>query len=175
VERPLPFSLGRYRITERLGAGGFGVVYKGHDEILDRDVAVKVPHPHLAFSMEPLGPYPAEGRALASLDHAGIVPVYDVGRSEDGLCYLVSKFIPGRNLKVQLRQARPTRAEAVAIVVAVAEALHYAHQRGLVHRDIKPANILLDGEGRPYVVDSAWCCARKTTAGAPPSPARPPT
>jgi len=149
----VPISLGRYRITGRLGAGGFGTVYKGYDEILAREVAVKAFHPRHVASADDLAAYLAEGRALARLDHPGIVPVFDVGRTDDGLCYLVSKVIEGGDLKGQLRRGRLTRAEAVALVVAVAEALHYAHQRGVIHRDVKPANILLDAAGRPYVGD----------------------
>jgi serine/threonine protein kinase len=148
-----PFSLGRYRVTERLGAGGFGTVYKGYDEELERLVAIKVPHAPLVSSPDVFAAWPAEGKFLASLDHPGIVPVYDVGRAADGRPFLVSKFIEGRDLRTQLRLAAPTRAEAVGIVVRVAEALHYAHQRGLIHRDIKPANILIDAGGRVYVTD----------------------
>src|ERR1700687_3939911 len=138
----VPFSLGRYRVTERVGAGGFGTVYKAYDEVLAREVAIKVFHADHVSSVQDLSAYQAEGRALASLDHPRIVPVYDVGRSDEGICYLVSKFVEGGNLKDQLLRARPTRADAVEIVVAVAEALHSAHQHGIVHRDIKPANIL---------------------------------
>jgi hypothetical protein len=148
----VPFVLGRYRITAVLGSGGFGTVYRGFDELLARDVAVKVPHRRLT-SADAFAAFPAEGRALARLDHPGIVPVYDAGCTEDGLGYLVSKFIDGRDLRSQLRRGRPTRAEALAITTAVADALHYAHQRGVVHRDVKPANVLLDTEDRTYIVD----------------------
>src|SRR5262249_12973926 len=97
--------------------------------------------------------YLAEARILASLDHPNIVPVYDVGRCEDGTCFLVSKFIEGTDLKQRLEKSRPPIAEAVEIAARVAEALHHAHQRGLVHRDVKPANVLLDASGRPVVAD----------------------
>jgi formylglycine-generating enzyme required for sulfatase activity len=150
---PVPFSLGRYRVTGRLGAGGFGSVYRAHDDLLAREVAVKVfDRRHVASATE-FAAYLAEGRALAALDHPGIVPVYDVGRTEDGLCYLVSRLIEGGDLKAQLRRGRPTRAETVAVAVAVAEALHYAHKHGIIHRDVKPANILLDPEGRAFIGD----------------------
>jgi serine/threonine protein kinase len=81
----LPQHLGRYRILERLGKGGFGVVYRGHDDELRRDVAIKVPHRHRLASPEDAEQFLAEARVLARLDHAGIVPVYDVGRTDDGL------------------------------------------------------------------------------------------
>jgi serine/threonine protein kinase/formylglycine-generating enzyme required for sulfatase activity len=152
-EAEVPVRLGRYRIGAKLGSGGFGVVYKGHDEELRRDVAIKVPHRHRIASPEDVEAYLAEARILAGLDHPGIVPVYDVGRTADGLCYLVSKFIEGSDLKARLEQNRPSCAEAVDLVARVAEALHHAHQRGLVHRDIKPGNILLDAAGHPVVAD----------------------
>ena len=94
-----------------------------------------------------------EGRILAGLDHPGIVPIYDVGTTDDGRCYLVSKFIAGCDLSVLLKNGKPDPADAASLLIKVAEALHHAHQRGLVHRDIKPANILIDREGRPVVTD----------------------
>jgi serine/threonine protein kinase/formylglycine-generating enzyme required for sulfatase activity len=148
-----PARLGRYRVTAHLGKGGFGVVYKAYDDELRRDVAIKVPHRHRVSSPEDIETYLAEARILAGLDHAGIVPVYDVGRTDNGLCYLVSKFIEGSDLKMRIKQAALSAEETVEVVACVAEALHHAHQRGLVHRDIKPANILLDLAGRPYVTD----------------------
>jgi serine/threonine protein kinase/formylglycine-generating enzyme required for sulfatase activity len=149
----VPFTLGRYLVTEQLGVGGFANVYKGYDEVLARQVAIKVPHQHHVTSPDAIATWQTEGKALGSLDHPSIVPVYDVGRTDDGRPYLVSKLIEGEDLRAKLRRARPSRATSVAIVIAVAEALHYAHQRGLVHRDVKPANILIDSGGRPYVAD----------------------
>src|SRR5262249_42693003 len=86
----------------------------------------------------------AEARMLATLDHPGIVPVHDVGRTADGLCYVVSKFVPAQDLRARLEKARFPCAEAAGLVAQVAD---------LVHRDIKPANILLDEQGRPVVAD----------------------
>jgi formylglycine-generating enzyme required for sulfatase activity len=148
-----PARLGRYRVTARLGSGSFGVVYRGYDDELRRDVAIKVPHPARVASAEDVEAYLAEARVLAGLDHPHIVPVHDVGRTEDGLCYVVSKYVEGQDLKARLAQARPPSSESAALVAAVAEALHHAHRRGLVHRDVKPANILLDAAGRPYLAD----------------------
>jgi formylglycine-generating enzyme required for sulfatase activity len=140
-------------VIVQLGAGSFGVVYRGFDEDLRREVAIKVPHPHRIRSIAAVNAYLTEGRTLANLDHPGIVPVYDAGRSEDGLCYLVSKFIPGGNLAQRLRHGRLPHDQAAALIAAAAEALHHAHQQHIVHRDFKPANILLDPQGRPVVVD----------------------
>src|SRR5262245_60104243 len=148
-----PFTLGRYRVTGRLGSGSFGTVYKGHDDDVAREVAIKVFHlRHTPFTDGPVA-YLADGRALASLDHPGVVPVYDAGRTDAGLCYLVSKFVEGSDLRARLRRGPLTRAETVALVVAVAEALHFTHLRGIIHRDVKPSNLLLDATGRPYVAD----------------------
>jgi formylglycine-generating enzyme required for sulfatase activity/tetratricopeptide (TPR) repeat protein len=148
-----PARLGRYRVTAKLGEGGFGVVYQGYDDDLRRVVAIKVPHRHRVVEPEDVEAYLAEARILASLDHPHIVPVHDFGRTEDGLCYVVSKLIEGSDLRAKITQARPSAPEAAGLVATVAEALHHAHRRGLVHRDIKPANILLDTAGQPYVVD----------------------
>ncbi len=148
-----PVRLGRYRITGTLGKGSFGVVYQGHDDDLRRRVAIKVPHRHRIAQPADVEAYLAEARLLASLDHPHIVPVHDVGRTGDGLCFVVSKFIEGSDLKAKIQESHLSVAEAVELVATVAEALHYAHRRGLVHRDIKPGNILLDTPGKPYVAD----------------------
>jgi serine/threonine protein kinase len=148
-----PVCLGRYRVMARLGEGNFGVVYKGYDSDLGRDVAIKVPHRHRVARAEDIEAYLAEGRILAGLDHPQIVTVYDVGRTDDGLCYVVSKFIAGGDLKQKIKEARPSAAGSAELMAAVARALHHAHLRGLVHRDIKPANILIDAGGRPHVAD----------------------
>ena len=147
---PVPERIGRFKIEEVLGSGGFATVYLGYDADLQRRVAIKVPLPHRVTDAEV---YLTEARILASLDHPNIVPVHDVGRSEDGLCFVVSKFIEGANLRGQIEQKRFSTAESAEVVATVAEALHYAHTKGLVHRDIKPENILIDGGGKAYVAD----------------------
>jgi serine/threonine protein kinase/formylglycine-generating enzyme required for sulfatase activity len=148
-----PLHIGRYRVEKLLGRGGFGSVYLAHDDQLRRRVAIKVPHAEVAAQPNYAEAYLGEARILASLDHPNIVPVHDVGQTEDGLPFVVSKFIEGSDLAHKLQQGRPSLAEAVALTVTIAEALQYAHRQGLVHRDIKPGNILLDTDGRPYVAD----------------------
>jgi len=150
---PLPERFGRYRVIRLLGSGGFGQVYRGRDDELDRPVAIKVPNPERIARPEDVEEYLAEARNLAQLDHPNIVPVFDVGRTADGLCYVVSKLVEGNDLAARIRQGPVSCLEAAKLVAAVAEALHYAHGHGLVHRDVKPANILLDPAGRPIVVD----------------------
>jgi len=154
---PFPFGdpsqIGRYRVIKLLGKGGFGRVYLAHDDELDRPVAVKVPNPERISSAKDLEAYLKEAKILARLEHPNIVPVYDAGRTDDGLCYVVSKFLEGSDLAVRIRQERPGFRESAEMIVLVGEALHYAHTRGLVHRDIKPANILIDSSGKPCVAD----------------------
>jgi eukaryotic-like serine/threonine-protein kinase len=148
-----PSKIGRYRVIRRLGQGGFGRVYLAHDDELDRPVAIKVPNPERITRLEDAETFLAEARILAKLDHPHIVPVHDVGRTEDGLCFVVSKLIEGNDLAVRMGQARMAFRDSAELVATVADALHYAHTRGLVHRDIKPANILIDAAGKPCVAD----------------------
>ncbi len=97
--------------------------------------------------------YLTEARTVANLDHPNIVPVYDVGSTEDCPCFVVSKYIDGTDLATRLKQSRLSIHETVELVATVAEALHHAHKQGLVHRDIKPGNLLLDKSGKPFVAD----------------------
>ena len=149
-----PPSIGRYRVEKVLGQGGFGLVYLAHDEQLQRLVAIKVPHrQHRGSHLEDAEAYLTEARTVANLDHPHIVPVYDVGSTEQFPCFIVSKYIDGTDLATRLKQSRLSIHEAVELVATVAEALHHAHKQGLVHRDIKPGNILLDKSGKPFVAD----------------------
>jgi len=148
-----PSKIGRYRVIHRLGQGGFGRVYLAHDDDLDRPVAIKVPKIERLTHPEDLEAFLIEAKILAKLDHPHIVPVFDVGRTEDGLCFVVSKLVEGSNLAVKIRLARPSFRDSAELVATIADALHYAHTRGLVHRDIKPANILIDASGKPCVAD----------------------
>ncbi len=148
-----PQRIGRFRIERVLGKGGFGLVYLAHDEQLDRPVAVKVPHAELISRPEDAEAYLAEARTVANLDHAHIVPVHDVGSTDDFPCFLVSKYIAGTDLSKKLKQHRFHYRDAAELVATVAEALGYAHKQGLVHRDVKPGNILIGKDGKPHVVD----------------------
>jgi len=148
-----PQRIGRYRVERILGQGGFGIVYLAHDGQLQRLVAIKVPHRRLVDRPETAEAYLTEARTVANLDHPNIVPVYDVGSTEDCPFFIVSKYIDGSNLKAKAQTARPSLEECAVMVAAVAEALHYAHKQGIFHRDIKPGNILLDKSGQPFVVD----------------------
>ena len=148
-----PERIGRYRILRLLGQGGFGVVWLADDEDLRRHVALKLPHRARLSTPASLSEFLREARTAAGLKHPGIVTVHDVGRLDDGRCYVVMEYVEGKSLAEQLRAGRPRFEEAADWVAQVAEAVHYAHKQGLVHRDLKPANILLDAAGRPHVAD----------------------
>lgn len=145
--------IGRYRVERVLGQGAFGVVYLAHDNQLQRLVAIKVPHRKLVDRTEDAEAYLSEARAVASLDHPHIIPVYDVGSTGQFPCFVVSKFIDGTDLISRLKQSRLSTRETAELVATVAEALHHAHKQGLVHRDIKPGNLMLDKTGRCFVAD----------------------
>jgi len=147
----LPPTLGRYRLGELVGAGGFGQVWKGYDPELRRVVAIKVPQVD-RLSPERAGTFVEEARKVARLRHPGIVPVHDVGKDGDHL-FIVSDFIEGGNLADRLKAGLPTWQETARLIADVAEILDYAHGQGFIHRDIKPANILLDQTGKPYLTD----------------------
>jgi serine/threonine protein kinase/formylglycine-generating enzyme required for sulfatase activity len=148
-----PTKIGRYNLLRRLGKGGFGQVFLAYDEELDRPVAIKVPRPERVSCPEDIEAYLEEARIVANLDHPHIVPVHDVGRTDDGLCFVVSKYIEGSDLATRIEEERPGFHESAELVATVALALHYAHTHALVHRDVKPANILIDGAGKAFVVD----------------------
>src|SRR5438132_6214369 len=135
VPPDLPPQIGRYRVERILGQGGFGIVYLAHDEKLQRFVAIKVPHRKLVSRPEDTEAYLTEARTVANLDHPNIVPVHDVGSTDDCPCFIVSKLIDGSNLKAKGQASRLSLEECAELVASVAEALHYAHKQGIVHRD----------------------------------------
>lgn len=143
----------RYLILRVLGEGGFGRVYLTSDEELRREVALKVPHQHRIETADARNEYFAEARIVANLDHPNIVPVYDIGQTPDGLCYIVSKRVDGTTLAAYTRDMRSSQTEIAYLIAQIADALHYAHLQGLVHRDIKPGNILVDAAGVPLLID----------------------
>src|SRR5262249_6898936 len=145
-------KLGRFELLGVLGHGAFGTVYKAHDPELDRPVAVKVPRAGNLAGPQELDRFLREARSAAQLRHPSIVTVHEVGQ-RDGLPYLVSDFVPGVTLADQLSARRPGFREAAELVAAVADALQYAHEQGVVHRDIKPSNIMIGDDGRPCVMD----------------------
>src|SRR5262245_9420337 len=154
----VPAAVGRYKIERLLGRGGMGSVYLAHDPLLDRRVALKVP----AFVG---GPTPGtverflrEARAAATLTHANICPVYDVGVA-DGSPYLAMAYVEGKPLSEFIRggQQLPERAVA-AVVRQLALAMQEAHARGVVHRGLKRANVMITPRRRPVIMDFGLAC-----------------
>jgi serine/threonine protein kinase/serine phosphatase RsbU (regulator of sigma subunit) len=136
----MPAAIGRYEIRGVLGRGGFGAVYRGYDRHLDRQVAIKVPLLKPTKALEEL--VPQEARKLAQLKHPGIVTVHDVGVHE-GVCFIVSEYLDGRNLNDWMKDRTITWPEAATIIATLADALAAAHARGIIHRDVKPANVIM--------------------------------
>jgi serine/threonine protein kinase len=148
---PVPTKNGRYKVQRYLGGGTFGDVWLAHDEVLDRQVAIKVPSARLLATRRAKEEFVREARIVARLEHPGIVKAYDFDE-ENGTCYIVYEYVDGVPLAERM-QTGVAHTEAAAIIRAVSEALHHAHVEGLVHRDIKPDNILIDRKGRPRVAD----------------------
>jgi tRNA A-37 threonylcarbamoyl transferase component Bud32 len=155
-------KLGRYQIISLLGEGGMGAVFKGRDETLKRDVAIKVMSPQLARQANFQERFLQEARTVARLSHPNIVQIYDFGQAESQL-YIVMEFIPGKSLQQYLQELRAEGkwielSEAVQLVRQVLLALDYGHKHGVLHRDLKPDNIMLKAEAvegpyRPVITD----------------------
>ena len=144
----------RYRIVRRLGSGGMADVYLAHDDILDRDVALKVLSSQYASDEEFVERFKREAQSAAALAHPNIVSIYDRGEAEDGTYYIAMEYLPGGTLKDRiLRSGALPPKTAAAVALQIAEALKAAHQRGVIHRDIKPHNILITESGDIKVTD----------------------
>ncbi|MBT4867582.1 MAG: protein kinase, partial [Planctomycetaceae bacterium] len=144
-------TIGHFHLIEQVGAGAFGSVWKARDKELDRTVAVKIPRKGQLDETE-TEQFLREARSAAQLKHPGIVAVHEVGR-EDGQVYIVSDFVEGVPLSSQLTAGHSTVHEAATLCAKIAEALHHAHEQGVIHRDLKPHNIMLDAHGEPHVMD----------------------
>ena len=145
--------IGHYRIVAELGRGGMGVVYKAHEESLNRFVAIKVLGEHLMEDPTQVERFIREAQSAASLNHPNIVQIYAVSE-EDGLHYFVMEYVSGRSLQQILRAQGPLESEQVArIALQTASGLQAAHEQGIIHRDIKPANLLIDDRGLVKIAD----------------------
>lgn len=147
-----PHSFGRYQLLEEIGRGGMGVVYKAKHVGLDRLVALKMIRLDCAVSSANAQRFRNEIESIAALDHPHIVPIFDVGE-HDGQLFYTMPLLDGGNLSKQLATWPKQPRQAVVMVVALARALHHAHERGILHRDVKPSNILLDSKGHSFVTD----------------------
>lgn len=147
------WQLGNYRILEEIGRGGMGVIYRARHAPSRRIVALKRVLNYHSDSRETLMRFQREARAAASLDHPNILPIYDVGATDDGLPFFSMKLASGGNLLDSKESFRDSPRRAVQLIATVSRAVHYAHSQGILHRDLKPGNILLDARGEPMVSD----------------------
>jgi serine/threonine-protein kinase len=151
LSTPLP---SRYRIIEEVGQGGMAVVYRAHDEKLRREVAVKVLHAHLLAEPESKARLEREARAVAKLNHDGILQIFDYSSEEATSSYIVTEFIDGQTLKQFLSNRKlPVPEMAALIVIELGEALTHAHSLGIIHRDIKPENVMVRKDGALKLMD----------------------
>jgi serine/threonine protein kinase/tetratricopeptide (TPR) repeat protein len=147
------WQLGNYRILEEIGRGGMGVIYRARHAPSRRIVALKRVLNYHSDSGETLVRFQREARAAASLDHPNILPIYDVGATDDGLPFFSMKLAPGGSLLDSKESFRNSPRRAVQLIATVARAIDHAHSQGILHRDLKPGNILLDARGEPMVSD----------------------
>lgn len=145
-------TLGHYRILEKVGAGGMGVVYRARDEQLERDVALKVLPPGTLSNESARRNFRKEALALAKLNHPNIETVHEFG-SQDGTDFLVLEYVPGQTLAQMLVSGPLPEKEVIAIGMQIVAALDEAHERGIIHRDLKPANVALTSRGHAKVLD----------------------
>ncbi len=159
----------RYSLGDLLGIGGTAEVYLAHDEILGRDVALKILRSQHAENEEFVKLFRREARSAAALNHPNVVPVYYWGRSEDGRYYMTMEYVSGGTLKD--RVGGPLHPSTVtALGLQVADALRFAHEHGVIHRDVKPHNILLTKEGEAKVADFGIARAASATTTSESSP-----
>src|SRR5438874_6089285 len=145
--------LGNYELLEEIGRGGMGVIYRGRQRHSRRIVALKRVLSYHAESRETLARFRREAEAASSLDHPNILPIYEVGETEEGIPYFSMKYAPGGTLQEIGPALRDDPRQIVRLIGKVTRAVECAHQQGILHRDLKPANILLDARGEPLVSD----------------------
>src|SRR5215471_19273471 len=153
-------TIAHYRITAKLGEGGMGEVYHSLDTKLEREVAIKVLPAVLSGDPERLARFEREAKVLAQLNHPGIASIHGV---EDRA--LVMELVPGPTLADRISQGPILAAEAEQILLQIADALEYAHERGVIHRDLKPANIKIDPEDKVKILDFGLAKALTDPAG----------
>lgn len=145
-------TIGTYQIVEQIGQGGMATVYKAFHAPTNRYVAVKVLPPEATADPHFMQRFDREAKAIAGLQHIHILPVFDYGQHE-GMPYLVMRYVPTGTLKDRLAEGALRLDEAIRLFCQIAEAVEYAHQKGILHRDLKPANVLLDDSGNALLSD----------------------
>src|SRR5688572_5413296 len=147
-----PEKIGRYEIEAELGRGGMATVYRAYDPMFEREVALKVLPQEFLHDEQFRGRFEREAKTIARLEHAAIVPVYDVGNEKEQP-YFVMRYMAGGSLSDRMNTKPISLEETARIIQRVAAALDYAHSKGIIHRDLKPGNILFDETGDPFISD----------------------
>jgi len=145
--------VGKFEVLEPLGMGSFGQVFRAWDPELERMVALKIPRPGTLVDARDTERFLREARSVARLHHPGIVALHEIGQGPNGSCFLVEEFIRGQTLAQMLTKGSLAPRAAAELLIQGAQALHCAHQQGVIHRDLKPANIMIDEQGQPHVMD----------------------
>jgi formylglycine-generating enzyme required for sulfatase activity/predicted Ser/Thr protein kinase len=155
IQRAMPRQIGPYQVLEVLGEGGMGVVYRARQDVPNREVALKIIQP-LAMAKKSLRRFEHEVEVLGRLQHPGIAQIYAAGTFETSLGrqpYFAMELVNGRPLLEDAEARQLGTRERLQVFSDICEAVHHAHQKGVIHRDLKPANILVDGAGRPRILD----------------------
>jgi serine/threonine protein kinase len=161
----MPETIGKYKVLERIGRGGMGMIFKAHDPVLDRVVALKVISTDIEVTDELRARFFREAQACGRLNHPNIVTIFDMGE-DDGRLFIVMEFLEGEELRHLIARRKDFAIEdKLSVMMQVCDGLNYAHQKGIVHRDIKPSNIFLLANGQVKILDFGIAQVANTEAG----------
>jgi len=156
-------TISHYRITEKLGQGGMGVVYKAEDIKLERTVALKFLPPHLSNQEEEKKRFIHEAKAASALEHNNICTIHEIDETKDGQLFIVMSYLEGKTLREKIDVSPLKVDDAISIIIQTAEGLKLAHEKGIIHRDIKPANIFITNDGVVKILDFGLAKAKGQT------------